>query len=78
MFNFLEINMYLGGNMLLDEEDEALKNTDNIGMQMGCNKKSNAHNDLCYSDDGVQSIDDSADPQLSTATFTVGSSKANF
>ena len=35
----------------------------------------NAHNDLCFSDFGVQSIDDSADPQLLTATFTVGLSR---
>ena len=42
---------------------------------MGCNKKVNAHNNLCNSDVGVQSIDDSADPQLPTATFTVDLSR---
>ena len=34
--------------------------------------KVNAHNDLCYSDDGVQSIDDYTDPQLPAATLTIG------
>ena len=61
--------------MLLVEEGEVLKDTDNIGMRMGCNKTVNAHNDLRYSDFGIQSIDDSADPQLPIATFTVGSSR---
>ena len=41
-------------------------------MQPGCNKQVNAHNDLCYSDDGVQSVDNTADPQLLTAAFTIG------
>ena len=61
--------------MLLDEEGEVLKDKDNMGMQIGCNKKENAHNDLRYSDSGVKSTDDSADPQLPTATFTVGLSR---
>ena len=39
---------------------------------MECNKKVNSHTDLRYLDDGVQSIDNSADPQLPTVTLTVG------
>ena len=43
---------------------------------MGCNKKVNSHNDfLRYSGDNVQFIDDSAEPQLPTATITVGLSR---
>ena len=61
--------------MLLDEEGEVLTDTDNISMQMGCNKIVNVDNDLRYSDFGVQSIDDSPDPQLPTAMFIVGLSR---
>ena len=39
------------------------------------NKKVNAHNDLHFLDADGQSINDSADPQLPTATFTVGLSR---
>ena len=59
---FWKLKIYLGVNILLDEEVEVLKDTDNNGMGMGCNKTVNAHNDLRFSDAGVQSMDDSADP----------------
>ena len=42
---------------------------------MACNKKVNVQNDLHNSDASVQSIENSADPQLPTATFTVGLSR---
>ena len=61
--------------MLLDDECEVLKDTDKTGMQMGCNKTMNAHNDLHFSYASVQSMDNSADPQLPTATFTIGLSR---
>ena len=42
---------------------------------MACNKTVITHNALRFSDAGVQSTDDSADPQLPTATFIVGSTR---
>ena len=50
--------------MLLDDKGEVFKDIDSNDMQMGCNKVVNAHNDLCFSDADVQSMDNSADPQL--------------
>ena len=73
-YNFMEIKIYLGNDMLCDN-GITLKNCDNENLRMGCNKRVNAHNDLCYSDDGVQSKRDTACPELPTATFTVGSSR---
>ena len=60
---------------MLDDKGEVLKDNDNIGMQMRYNKTVNAHNNLCYSDAVVQSMDSSADPQLPTAMFTVDLSR---
>ena len=60
---------------MLNEEGEILKDTEYNGIRMGCTKTVNGHNDLRFPDAGVQSMDDSVDPQLPTATFTVGLSR---
>ena len=73
-FNFLEIKIYIGDDQLL-ENGNTLTNSANIPLRLGCNKRVNAHNDLSYSDDGVQSRKDTACPDLPTSTFTIGSSR---
>jgi len=54
---------------------ECIRSTATKSIRSGSNKRVNAHIDLCYSDDGVQSKFDTACPELPTATFTVGSSR---
>ena len=43
---------------------------------MDATTKVNAHNDLRNSDDDVKSVDNSVNPQLPTAAFTIGLPRA--
>ena len=71
-FNFLEIKIYLGDNMLNIADGKVRRNIRDVPLSTGCNKSVNAHNNLCFVDDGTQSINDSACPTLPRATFTLG------
>ena len=61
--------------MLRSEDGEILKDSQNKPMQIERNKHVNAHNDLCFSDDGVQLSKDSACPNLPASTSIIGESQ---
>ena len=61
--------------MLNIVDGKVIRNIRNEPLSTGCNKSVNAHNDLCFSNDGTQFINDYAGPTLSTATFTLGETR---
>ena len=72
-FNFLEVKMYLGDDMFLDERGSTIKNSKREPLRLGCNKQLNTHNDLNFADDGSHAASDTACPKQPTVTVTIGS-----
>jgi hypothetical protein len=73
-FNFLEVKIYLGNDVFKKKNGEVLT-VKKTPLRLGCNKVVNSHNDLQFSDHGVQSINDTARSDTPTITVTVGSSR---
>ena len=74
-FNFLEIKIYLGDDIFLTHYNEAICGSDGNPLRLGCTKEVNPHNDLNFSDEGLQSLTDTACGDHPTVTFTVGSTR---
>ena len=77
-FNFLELKMYLGNDMFLDEHGSTIKNCQQEPLRLGCNKQLNTHNDLNFADDGTHAASDTACPNQPTVTVTIGSCRRLF
>ena len=74
-FNFLEIKIYLGDDIFISHCNNAILDSDGNPLRLGCNKQVNSHNDLNFSDEGVQSLSDTASGDQPTVTFTIGSTR---
>ena len=72
-FNFLEVKMYLGDDLFKTMSGGIICDSEKEPLRLGCNKVVNAHNDLRFSDEGVQSEKDTARSDHPTVTVTVGS-----
>ena len=77
-FNFLEVKIYLGDDIFKDRHKEVILDYNGNSLRLGCNKQVSAHNDLNFSDDGVQSVSDTACSDHPTVTVTVGASRRLF
>ena len=74
-FNFVEVKIYIGDDMLQDEEGNLIQDIGGRPLRVGCNKKVNAHNDLIFDNNGVQAISDTACSTQYTVTMSIGSTR---
>ena len=75
-FNFVEIKVYLGNDIFKKKTGGVITDVRGKPLRLGCNKAVNSHNDLRFSDEGVQSKKDTARGDQPTLTVTVGSSRS--
>ena len=74
-FNFVETKVYLGDNMFKTESGTRILDGKGKPLKPGKVKKVNLHNDLKFSDDGVQAQSDTACGLEPTVTLSFGSSR---
>jgi hypothetical protein len=74
-FNFLEVKVYLGDDIFMDDNGEVITDITNKPLVLGSNKVVNSHNDIRFSDKGVQSENDTTQGDQPTVTVTVGSTR---
>ena len=74
-FNFLEVKIYLGDDLFMDDNGVVITDSHNKPLKLGCNKVVNSHNDIRFSDDGEQAENDTARKDQPTVTVTVGSTR---
>ena len=74
-FNFVETKVYLGDDMFKTQSGSQIFDEKGMQLKLGKVKKVNLHNDLKFSDDGVQAESDTACGTEPTVTLTFGSSR---
>jgi hypothetical protein len=75
-FNFLEIKVYMGRDIFCcDNYDRPIMGEDNVPLRVDCNKSVGLHNDLNFSDEGIQDPHDTASGEHPIVTVTVGSER---
>lgn len=77
-FNFLEVKIYIGDDIFKDKHNEVISDYNGNPLRLGCNKQVSVHNDLNFSDEGVQSDSDTACSDHPTVTVTIGASRRLF
>lgn len=74
-FNSLEVKIYHGKDMFWDETGKPLSDDAGNPIRDDCNNQVNLHNDLCFDDNGFQSLDDTARGDHPIVTLTIGSER---